>query len=152
MPWQVLENGRRHFACSKTATSEDIKTRTAFANMSAVRLEEGQEVLKEDAEKFILFNETQTCHYETGETCRTLSWIWLTTPSSSSDDEKDDILHSEWARSRERVAQGQEEAKWWRTREHVRDGVMKDLAEGLTSYAQAQAMLQDDLAAHFRQL
>ncbi|KAF8162353.1 hypothetical protein BJ912DRAFT_864825 [Pholiota molesta] len=127
-------------------------------------------VLLEDSEEFTLFDETRRRRDGTGETRRTLSWIWLTTPSSASDDDKDDVLRSEWARSRARATRGREEvmilkeemrrvlaylewkATWWRAREHGRDGITKDLMEGLASYSRSQARLQESLAAHFRRL
>ncbi|KAF8156246.1 hypothetical protein BJ912DRAFT_1070627 [Pholiota molesta] len=127
-------------------------------------------VLLEDSEEFTLFDETRRRRDGTGETRRTLSWIWLTTPSSASDDDKNDVLRSEWARSRARATRGREEvmilkeemrrvlaylewkATWWRAREHGRDGITKDLMEGLASYSRSQARLQESLAAHFRRL
>ncbi|KAF9470387.1 hypothetical protein BDN70DRAFT_909531 [Pholiota conissans] len=120
--------------------------------------------------EFTLFNESRTRRDGTGETHRTLSWIWLTTPSAGSDDEKDDILRSEWARSRARATRGMEEvmllkeemrrvlsflewkARWWRDRQSVQSVAAKDLQDGLASYARRQAAVQDALAARFRSL
>ena len=39
----------------------------------------------------------------TGETRKEFSWIWLTTPFVDDNDDSDDILRAEWARSRARV-------------------------------------------------
>ncbi|KAF9470158.1 hypothetical protein BDN70DRAFT_821700, partial [Pholiota conissans] len=126
-------------------------------------------VIAESGE-FTLFNEIRKRRDGTGETHRTLSWIWLTTPSAGSDDEKDDILRSEWARSRARGTRGVEEvmllkeemgrvlrflewkASWWRKRESMQTNATKDLQEGLASYARGQAGVQDSLAARFRSL
>ncbi|KAM6490334.1 hypothetical protein JOM56_014311, partial [Amanita muscaria] len=46
----------------------------------------------------------------TGETHRTLSWIWLNT-NIKPEDAKDDILRSEWAKSRARSLRATEEVK-----------------------------------------
>ncbi|KAF9471339.1 hypothetical protein BDN70DRAFT_909381 [Pholiota conissans] len=120
--------------------------------------------------EFTLFNEERKRRDGTGETRRTLSWIWLTTTASSAEDDKDDILRSEWARSRARAARGKEEvmllkeemrrvlaflawkADWWRQRGRIKDNIARDAAEGLRAFAQVQAALQDALAAHFRGL
>lgn len=50
------------------------------------------------------------CRDGTGETCHTLSWIWMTSSCSSNPaDETDDILHSEWAKSHAWVNRSKEE-------------------------------------------
>jgi hypothetical protein len=107
----------------------------------------------------------------TGETRRTLSWIWTTssrTPEPG--DETDDILRSEWAKSRARVNRSTEEvlllkeemrrtleflewkANWWMERTSRRTGLSKELAEGLHVYAASQASLQRALLQEFRTL
>ncbi|KAF9470843.1 hypothetical protein BDN70DRAFT_901798 [Pholiota conissans] len=134
------------------------------------QLDGTQGVSNNQTDEFTLLNDTRKHRDGTGETRRTLSWIWLTTLSSNAEDGKDDILQSEWARSRARVLRGKEEvmilkeemrrvlafldwkARWWRAREGVKSGVSKDLAEGLTSYAHGQAALQEELSTHFRRL
>ncbi|KAF8156253.1 hypothetical protein BJ912DRAFT_1070632 [Pholiota molesta] len=119
-------------------------------------------VLLEDSEEFTLFDETRRRRDGTGETRRTLSWIWLTTPSSASDDDKDDEPGKGHSRREEVMILKEEmrrvlaylewKATWWRAREHGRDGITKDLMEGLASYSRSQARLQESLAAHFRRL
>jgi hypothetical protein len=108
----------------------------------------------------------------TGQTRRALSWIWTSgTRSSNPDDEGDDILQVEWAKSRARVRRCREEvlllkeemrrvvafldwkAAWWMGRRNMRGGVgdtiRKDLQEGLNAYAEGQADLQKRLREHF---
>jgi hypothetical protein len=108
----------------------------------------------------------------TGQTRRTLSWIWTSgTRSSNPEDEGDDILQVEWAKSRVRVGRCREEVlllkeemrrviaflewktTWWMDRQTMRGGVSdevsRDLQEGLTAYAQGQADLQKSLREHF---
>ena len=104
----------------------------------------------------------------TGETRRTLSWIWTTKsrlPNPS--DEGDNILRAEWAKSRARAARCREEilllreemrrvlvflewkSSWWLDRMNLRVDIASDLAEGLQAYAQAQGDLQRALKEHF---
>lgn len=107
----------------------------------------------------------------TGETRKELSWIW-TAPLSSTegDQEPDDILRSEWARSRARSRRASEEvvlldeemrrvlaylewkASWWEQREDSRSVRDRELAEGIASYAESQAALQRSLSYSFRSL
>jgi len=108
----------------------------------------------------------------TGQTRRTLSWIWTSgTRSPNSEDEDDDILQVEWAKSRARVGRCREEvlllkeemrrvvaflewkAAWWMDRRNMRGGtsdvISKGLQEGLSAYAEGQADLQKTLREHF---
>ena len=105
----------------------------------------------------------------TGETRRTLSWIWKTkSRSPNPSDDGDDILRAEWAKSRSRVARCREEvlllreemrrvlaflewkSTWWVDRRNLqRADVTSDLAEGLQAYAQTQGDLQQALKEHF---
>jgi hypothetical protein len=108
----------------------------------------------------------------TGQTRRTLSWIWTSgTRSPNPDDEGDDVLQVEWAKSRARVGRCREEVlllkeemrrvvafldwktTWWTDRRNMRggvsDGVSKELQEGLAAYAEGQADLQKNLREHF---
>ena len=108
----------------------------------------------------------------TGETRRALSWIWTSgTRSPNPDDEGDDILQVEWAKSRARAGRCREEVlllkeemrrvavfldwktTWWMDRRNMRagvgNGVSKDLQEGLTAYAEGQADIQKSLREHF---
>ena len=107
----------------------------------------------------------------TGQTRRTLSWIWTSgTRSPNPGDDGDDILQVEWAKSRARVGRCCEEVlllkeemrqvvaflnwktTWWMDCRNMRGGVSKDLQEGLTAYAEGQADLQKGLCEHFRML
>ena len=108
----------------------------------------------------------------TGQTRRALSWIWTSgTRSPNAEDEDDDILQVEWAKSRARVGRCREEvlllreemrrvvaflewkATWWMDRRNKRGGtgdvVSKGLQEGLSAYAEGQADLQKSLCEHF---
>ena len=58
----------------------------------------------ENDEGIMLYNEVQSKRDGTGETHRTLLWIWTTPQAASSEDGGDDILHVEWAKSRARAA------------------------------------------------
>lgn len=107
----------------------------------------------------------------TGETRKELSWIWtVVSPSTEGAEEPDDILRSEWARSRARSRRASEEvillreemrrvlaflewkAKWWDEREDLRTVRDLELSEGISSYAESQAGLQRSLADSFRLL
>jgi hypothetical protein len=117
---------------------------------------------------FTLFNDDRTQRDGTGETRRTLSWIWLN--QSIEADTNDDILRAEWAKSRARAARAEEEvlllkeemrrtlaylewkAEFWMARANCRENEDCELREGLKSFALAQARLQKQLAEHFRKL
>lgn len=106
----------------------------------------------------------------TGETRRTLSWIWLVergdgTYEGAGSGQSDDILRSEWAKSRARCNRATEEvrllreemrrlveflnwkARWWTERQTLRSANDKALREGITSYAIKQARVQRELGA-----
>jgi len=106
----------------------------------------------------------------TGETRRTLSWIWLVergdgTHEGADGGQSDDILRSEWAKSRARSNRATEEvrllreemrrlveflnwkARWWTERQTLRSSNNKALLEGITSYAIKQARVQRELGA-----
>ncbi|KDR81126.1 hypothetical protein GALMADRAFT_61075 [Galerina marginata CBS 339.88] len=122
------------------------------------------------ANGFLLYNENRTKRDGTGETRRTLSWIWLTSPSTGDNDDKNEILRVEWAKSRARSMRAEEEvmllkeemrrvleflrwkADWWMARKASRTGLTKELAEGVEGFALTQKNLQTDLANHFRAL
>lgn len=107
----------------------------------------------------------------TGETRRTLSWIWTTARNTADPDASDnDILRSEWAKSRARAARATEEvvllreemrrvlaflewkANWWGLRKEARPVEDRALAEGLRAYAEEQAALQHLLCRSFRSI
>jgi len=122
----------------------------------------------DDGSDINLLHEIRSRRDGTGETRRTLSWIWTTkSHSPNPSDEGDDILRAEWAKSRARAARCREEilllreemrrvlaflewkSSWWLGRENSRVDVSSDLAEGLKAYAQTQGDLQRALKKHF---
>ncbi|KDR74714.1 hypothetical protein GALMADRAFT_70522 [Galerina marginata CBS 339.88] len=121
-------------------------------------------------EELNLYNEPRTRRDGTGETRRTLSWIWTTSQTARTEDEKDDIVRSEWAKSRARAARSREEvmllkeemrcvlkylewkSDWWKKRGEMRSEVSRELKEGLHAFAASQADVQEALASHFRKL
>jgi hypothetical protein len=97
-----------------------------------------QDVICTETTDFTLFEEERTRRDGTGETRRTLSWIWTSASSDPNSDAADDIVKSEWAKSRARAARACEEvlllreemrrtleflqwkAKWWLSRSDLR--------------------------------
>ena len=124
----------------------------------------------EDDEGITLYNKVRDKQDGTGETRRTLSWIWTTSQAPSSDDDRDAILRLEWAKSRARAARAQEEvmllkeemnrvlkylewkSEWWMQRADMRKGLTRDFTEGIRAYAQDQADVQTALHVHFHRL
>jgi hypothetical protein len=125
----------------------------------------------EDGTRIPLWEEERERRDGTGETRRTLSWIWTTkSRTPNADDETDDILRSEWAKSRARANRCKEEvlllreemrrvlvflewkSNWWLQRQSLREGVARELGEGLMGYALEQADLQQHLASHFQEI
>lgn len=115
-----------------------------------------------------LLLEHRTRRDGTGESHRTLSWIWLT-HIPTDEEANDDLLLSEWAKSRARAARSIEEvlllreemrrtmvflewkADWWKKeRRTLRVTADAALNEGLVAYADEQANLQRRLRAHFQ--
>ncbi|KAG6904959.1 hypothetical protein DXG01_005951, partial [Tephrocybe rancida] len=110
--------------------------------------------------------EVQAYCHGTGAMQRELSWIWTTGRDSSSVDDEE-LLRSEWARSRAHVNRATEEVlllreemgwaleflkwkgNWWREHISFRPVADKELAEGLQAYAQDQVSLQERLALSF---
>ncbi|PPQ80627.1 hypothetical protein CVT24_002727 [Panaeolus cyanescens] len=106
----------------------------------------------------------------TGETRRTISWIWLVPRKPDATDKDDDILRVEWAKSRARAARAKEEvlllkeemrrsieflgwkSRWWLKRVDSRRISDKSLKEGLRAVAMKQSRLQSDLQASFKAL
>ncbi|KDR65961.1 hypothetical protein GALMADRAFT_81309, partial [Galerina marginata CBS 339.88] len=56
-----------------------------------------------------LYNEPCMRRDGNGETHQTLSWIWTTSQTARTEDEKDDIIRSEWAKSQACAARSREE-------------------------------------------
>lgn len=104
----------------------------------------------------------------TGETRKEISWIWQAVPTSLDDNEGNDLLRAEWARSRARVRRATEEVallleemrrvraslEWkameWDSRQDARLDVSVELKEGIRAYAVEQAALQRMLASSFQ--
>ena len=130
-----------------------------------------EDIDMEDDAGIFLWDEERTRRDGTGETRRTLSWIWTTkSRTPNDDDETDDILRSEWAKSRARANRCKEEvlllreemrrvlvflewkSEWWVERQELREGLLRDLDEGLRAFAMGQADLQRRLAVRFREI
>jgi hypothetical protein len=107
----------------------------------------------------------------TGETRRTLSWIWRVEGFAIGEEEaEDDILRSEWAKSRARANRANEEvllireemrrtleflnwkAQWWEERGKLRTPLDKGSLEGLQAYSMEQAALQRQLHEGFKSI
>ena len=128
------------------------------------------DVDEEEGSGITLLPQERTRRDGTGETRRELSWIWQAPRSTSTTDEQDDILRTEWAKSRARAMRTSEEvlrlkeemrrvleslkwkAWWWKERQDQRDDVGKDFREGLQSYAQTQGSIQLALANEFQHM
>ncbi|PPQ83667.1 hypothetical protein CVT26_000898 [Gymnopilus dilepis] len=120
-----------------------------------------------ETDDFTLFTEERSRRHGTGETRRTLSWIWRVGPVvDDPDNATDDVLRVEWAKSRARAARAEEEVKLlreemrrtyeylkWRSnnwlRQSHRRSVDSPLAEALAAYARSQSNLCLALAEHF---
>ena len=132
---------------------------------------EGGNQMDVDIESEIsLLPETRTRRDGTGETRRTLSWIWQSSRIAGTDDDHDDILRAEWAKSQARAARTSEEvlrlkeemrrvleslewkSRWWKERMRKREDVSKAVQEGLESYAATQSTVQLSLAIEFRRM
>jgi len=145
-------------------TLDDEQAAAAAAMQEAVDVEMDDDVADES-----LFEQVRERRDGTGETRRALSWIWTTeSRTPNPDDESDDILRAEWAKSRARAARCHEEvlllkeemrcviafldwkAAWWVDRQGARtDVTSKDLQEGLYAYTETQADLQKALKEEF---
>jgi hypothetical protein len=106
----------------------------------------------------------------TGETRCILSWIWITMPIELAEGQNDDLLRSEWAKSRAHAARAMEEilllreemrrvleflrwkADWWSRRIKSRTTADASLSEGLQAYCMEQSYVQSLLSITFRML
>lgn len=122
--------------------------------------------------EFDLLREDRSQRDGTGETRRTLSWIWLVegVTNLESEEVSDDILRAEWAKSRARAQRAREEvnllkeemrrtvkflewrSEWWQKKPTSWSGVSAQLSEGLRAYAMEQAATQKSLAECFEVL
>lgn len=136
---------------------------------AAVEVQEDMEIDDDVADESLLA-QVREKRDGTGETRRKLSWIWTTkSRTPNPEDESDDILRVEWAKSRARAARCREEvlllkeemrrtiafldwkSRWWTDRQGARtDVTSKELREGLHAYAEVQADLQKMLKAEFQ--
>ena len=148
----------------RMGTLDDEQAAAAVVMQEAIDVEMDDDVADKN-----LFEQVCERRDGTGETRRTLSWIWTTeSRTPNPDDKSDDILRVEWAKSRARAARCYEEvlllkeemrrviafldwkAAWWVDRQGARTDVTKtDLQEGLYAYAETQADLQKALAEEF---
>lgn len=121
-----------------------------------------------ETDDFELFNQPRTQRDGTGETRRTLSWIWMAKGGDEEERSGDDGLLTEWAKLRTRLKQAEEEvlllkeemrralvymewkANWWRGRRLSWPGVRSDMLEAISAYALSQAHIQQSLADAFR--
>ena len=152
----------------RPGTLEDEQVEAAEGSGSAGGAEDAE---MEDGSGIPLWEEERHRRDGTGETCRTLSWIWTTkSRTPNEDDETDDVLRSEWAKSRARANRCKEEvlllkeemrrvlvflewkSEWWLQWQGLRKGLPQDLDEGLKAFALGQADLQKRLASHFREI
>jgi len=158
----------------------------SYSDIQAVQIAPGRRgTVEEDAEPRMeltnntddmdisLEGRTRTQREGTGRTRMVTSWIWQVGKTNIDDttDSNDDILRSEWCKSRARARRGTEQVektreemrrtleflKWkgagWSDREHARVDVKnKALLEGLHAYAAKQALIQDSLRTAFREL
>ena len=144
-----------------TLEDEQVEVAGASAIENAGEMEDGSGIP--------LWEEERDRRDGTGETRRTLSWIWTTKSRTLSEDDKtDDILRSEWAKSRARANRCKEEvlllkeemrrvlvflewkSDWWLQRQSLREGLPLDLGEGLRAFSLGQSDLQKRLASHFQ--
>ena len=129
----------------RLGTLDDEQVEAARATTTA------EDIDMEDGAGISLDDEDRTKRDGTGETRRTLSWIWTTkSRTPQDDDETDEILRSEWAKSRARANRCKEEvlllkeemrrilvflewkSKWWLERQDLRKELTPDLRKGLT--------------------
>ncbi|KAH9480163.1 hypothetical protein JR316_0006761 [Psilocybe cubensis] len=127
---------------------------------------------EEEEEELTLLDDNRVRRDGSGETRRTLSWIWTVNLGGASEEEEDNVMRVEWAKSRARSQRASEEvmllkeemrralaffswkADWWRSRQNgvAREGASKDLLEGISAYALSQAEIQELLGAHCEKL
>jgi len=135
---------------------------------ASVEVQEDMEIDDDVADESLL-EQVREKRDGTGETRRTLSWIWMTKSRvPNPEDKSDDILQVEWAKSRARAVRCWEEvlllkeemrrtiafldwkSRWWMDRQGARtDITSKELQEGLHAYTEIQADLQKMLKAEF---
>ncbi|KAF9472815.1 hypothetical protein BDN70DRAFT_818108 [Pholiota conissans] len=130
------------------------------------------ELIGHDIPEISLHPEERKRREGTGWTKNTISWIWRIGSAEVGGDGEgdDDILRTEWAKSRARVQRCKEEclllleemrrvleflewrANWWIARQRPRVGITPELQEGLEAYAINQAAVQRRLSDAFRKI
>ncbi|KAK0459382.1 uncharacterized protein EV420DRAFT_1642357 [Desarmillaria tabescens] len=116
-----------------------------------------------------LYQDSREKRDGTGQTWRTLSWIWTTTKinlADGADENDDEVLRSEWCRSRARAHRAREEVlllreemcrtlrflewrgEWWMQRQDARE-LGGALCEAVDAYALKQSDIQRQLAVKF---
>lgn len=126
------------------------------------------------SESDILYTAARSTRDGTGETYKTLSWIWTTGSTLRIDDDTDAddrVLRAEWCKSRARTKRAAEEvlkvqeemrrtlkylewrATWWTEKASERtEEIGTDMQEALRAYALEQSALQLALRASFKNL
>ena len=165
------DKNRLRVRTGRPGTLDDAQVEAAEGGGGLSGATTGEDVDMEDEAGISLWEEERTRRDGTGETRRTLSWIWTTkSRTPNNDNETDDILRSEWAKSRAHVNRCKKEvqllreemrrvlvflewkSEWWLQRLGLREGLSRDLDEGLKAFAMGQADLQRRLAVHFREI
>ncbi|KAK0467694.1 uncharacterized protein EV420DRAFT_1616586 [Desarmillaria tabescens] len=119
-----------------------------------------------------LYQDSREKHDGTGQTWRTLSWIWTTMKinlADGADENDDEVLCSEWCHSRARAHRAREEVlllreemrrtlrflewrgEWWMQRRDACE-LGGALREAVDAYALKQSDIQHQLAVKFRDL
>lgn len=136
--------------------------------LASMQEDEHRDDAEEPQANFSLFDEERSRRDGTGETRRTISWIWRDHDIAGGSD--DNILRSEWAKSRARAQRTTEEvmllkeemrrvleffawtSRAWEEMAASREDEAIELKEGLRAYALERADLHQRLGAHFREL
>lgn len=132
--------------------------------------EAGKEGEAEAEGELVLFQEDRSRRDGTGETRRTLSWIWTNDAVEKVSDRSDEVLRSEWAKSRARSKRATEEVMllkeemsrvlkylewkgdWWMSRSQARPDESPELREGISVFAIKSSKIQLELRESFRKL
>ena len=164
------DKNRLRIQTSQLGMLDDVQVEVAEGGGGLSGATTGEDVDMKDEAGISLWEEQTRCD-GTGETHQMLSWIWTTksrTPNNN--DETDDILQSEWAKSRACANRCKEEvqllreemrqvlvflewkSEWWLQHLWLQEGLSCDLDEGLKAFAMGQADLQRCLVVHFREI
>lgn len=129
-----------------------------------------QEGEQETEGELVLFQQDRSRRDGTGETRRTLSWIWTKDSVGKVTDGSDEVLRSEWAKSRARAKRATEEvmllkeemhrvlkylewkANWWKSQAGGRPQESAELKEGIAAFAFKNSKIQLSLRDSFQKL